>query len=37
MDMNKVLQDKWLWWFMIENDTLWRRVIEAKCGTVDRE
>lgn len=36
VDMSKTLQGKWIWRFMIENCTLWRRVIKAKFGIADR-
>lgn len=36
IEMNRALQGKWLWRFMNEEGTLWRRIIAAKVGVEDR-
>lgn len=36
VEINLTLEGKWLWQFMKENDTLWRKLIEANFGTADR-
>lgn len=36
LEMNRVLEGKWIWQFMNERDAFWRRIIEKKYGIVDR-
>lgn len=37
VEMNQVLQGKWIRRFMNESGTFWRRIIESKFGTVERD